>query len=146
MLITNNVLLCTEHREKTVTTGCSYEPECNYAKASFMIFLFHPCIYYYFCFCLENKLNYMFGILHTDVRIDIFSVCSIHNININLYIYVFTVYFVYLSKFCMTHNTSSLSCLTRLTICTHIFEQLFTQCTNHVYVLMYCNVFNIFRF
>ena len=38
MLITNNALFCTEYREKTVTTGCSYEPEYNYAKASFMTF------------------------------------------------------------------------------------------------------------
>lgn len=40
MLITNNAQLCPQHREKTVTTGCSYKRECNYKKNISRYFFF----------------------------------------------------------------------------------------------------------
>lgn len=53
MLITNNALLCQQHRGETVTTGCSYEPEWNYAKTGFhFIFLIFWAFMYWSSFLL----------------------------------------------------------------------------------------------
>lgn len=81
MLITNNTLLCSQHREKT---SCSYKPECNYAKYAFMIFVFQPFVFIdfslSFCFFLLKKHIYSLFSWYVSYRswnrCFIVSVCS----------------------------------------------------------------------
>lgn len=65
MLITNNAVLCPQHREKTVNTGCSYEPQCNYTTCfhdiSFLSFVYSWISHSVFCFFLKKKLTQKLG-------------------------------------------------------------------------------------
>lgn len=70
MLMTNNARLCPQHREKTVATGCSTEPQCSCAKTCFdyMSALSIHSIPHCVLVLLKNEpIQCLFIVFHTEV-------------------------------------------------------------------------------